>query len=388
MSTGTLDGARVDAGETGVGIVGVGVISAQYLDQIAGLAGIRVVAVADLDAARAAQVAASSGARAESVQELLADPAVDIVLNLTTPPFHAEIDRQVLAAGKHVYSEKPLALRLEDGHAVLAEADRLSLRVGCAPDTFLGTGLQTTLAALQSGRIGTPFAASAFWSSPGHEQWHPNPGFYYQPGGGPVMDMGPYYVTALVTHLGPVRRVRSVVLSTDRERVVATGPLAGSRIEVAVATHATAILEHAGGAVSTLTVSFELWEPERPKLEIYGTAGTLVLPDPNCFDGVGAIYRAGGAGWTQLQVTNGFVGSGRGIGLAEMARAIRDGVPHRAGGELALHVLEVLAATENPPADGSATTMSTTVDPPALVPLTRASEVMNPLSGTASFARA
>ena len=382
-----LDGRGLDA-ETGVGIVGVGVISAQYLDQIAGLTGVRVVAVADVDAARAAQVAASSGARAESVEALLADPAVDIVLNLTTPPFHAEIDRQAVAAGKHVYSEKPLALSFGDGRAVLADAERQSLRVGCAPDTFLGTGLQTTLAALRSGQIGTPFAASAFWSSPGHEQWHPNPGFYYRAGGGPVMDMGPYYLTALVTHLGPVRRVRSVVLTTGRERVVATGPLAGRRIDVEVPTHATAILEHEAGAVSTLTVSFELWESQRPQLEIYGTAGTLVLPDPNCFDGVGAVYGAGGAGWSQLPVTHGYLGSGRGIGLAEMARAIRDGVPHRASGDLALHVLDVMAAIERPPADGSATTMTTTVDVPALVPLTRASDVMTPQTRSGSLARA
>ena len=321
-------------------------------------------------------MAASCGARAESVDELLADPDADIVLNLTTPPFHAEVDRAVLAAGKHVYSEKPLALNLGDGRAILAQAEQASLRVGCAPDTFLGTGLQTTLAALQSGQIGTPFAASAFWSAPGHELWHPNPAFYYAPGGGPVLDMAPYYLTALVTHLGPVLRVRSSVLATGRERVVATGPRAGEPITVEVPTHATAILEHAAGAVSSLTVSFEIWDSQHPKLEIYGTSGTLSLPDPNCFDGVGSIYRADTGQWGELPVTNGFVGAGRGIGLADMGRSIRDGGPHRASGELALHVLEIMAAIESPPQDGSATTLTTTVALPSLVPLTRAAEVM------------
>lgn len=368
----------MDAEEISVGIIGVGVISAQYLDQLEQVAGIRVSAVADLDAGRAAQVAASCGARAESVDELLADPAVDIVLNLTTPPFHARIDRSALAAGKHVYSEKPLAVELGDGEAVLAEAGRTSLRVGCAPDTFLGTGLQTTLAALRSGQIGTPFAASAFWSSPGHEQWHPNPGFYYVPGGGPVLDMGPYYLTALVTHLGPVRRVRSVTTTTGRERVIATGPLAGQRVEVAVPTHASAILEHTAGAVSTITVSFEIWDSGHPKLEIYGTAGTLSLPDPNCFDGIGSIYRADEGRWQELPVTHGFVGAGRGTGLADMARAIRDGGPHRADGALALHVLEVMAAVQSPPDDGSSTTIITSFDVPDVVPLTSARDAMHP----------
>lgn len=361
-----------------IGIVGVGVISAQYLEQLEQIAGVRVGVVADLDAARAAQVAAASGARSASVDELLEDPEVDIVLNLTTPPFHAAIDRSALAAGKHVYSEKPLAVELSDGRGVVAEAQRRGLRVGCAPDTFLGTGLQTTLAALQSGRIGTPFAASAFWSSPGHEQWHPNPGFYYSPGGGPVLDMGPYYLTALVTHLGAVQRVRSAVLTTERERSIATGPLAGRRIDVGVPTHATAILEHVSGSVSTLTVSFEIWDSQHPKLEIYGTAGTLSLPDPNCFDGVGAIYSADEGRWAPLPVTGGFVGAGRGIGLAEMARAIRDGVPHRADGALALHVLEVMAAVEAAQPDGSPTVMATTVVAPSLVPLTPASDVLLP----------
>lgn len=362
--------------EVSIGMIGAGVISAQYLDQIEQLDGLRVTAVADIDADRAERTAASSGARSESVDELLSDPEIDIVLNLTTPSFHAQIDQSALVAGKHVYSEKPLAVQLRDGDAVMAEAQTRSLRVGCAPDTFLGTGLQTTLAALQSGRIGIPFAATAFWSAPGHEQWHPNPGFYYQPGGGPVLDMGPYYLTALVTHLGAVRRVQSAVLTTDRERVIATGPLAGHRIEVGVRTHATAILEHATGTVSTLTVSFEIWDSQHPKLEIYGTAGTLSLPDPNRFDDVGAIYPAEEAGWSQLSVTNGFIGAGRGIGLAEMARAIQDGTPHRAGGALALHVLEIMAAIETPPENGSSTIMTTTVDVPTLVPLTRASDVM------------
>ena len=353
---------------TGVGIIGVGNISTQYFEQFATLPSLAVVAVADVAEARARQVAAERGTVAESVAELLADPRVDIVLNLTVPPVHAEVDLAAIAAGKHVHSEKPLALTLDEGRSVLTAAGAAGVRVGSAPDTFLGTGLQTSLDALRSGEIGTPFAASAFWGTPGHERWHPNPQFYYSRGGGPVLDVGPYYVTALVVHLGPVVSVQARTTRTARKRHVWTGPLAGTAVDVDVPTYATAILEHAGGALSTVTLSFETWASSNTLLEIYGTDGTLRLPDPNWFSEKVHVWRTEDQHWAERPFTAGFVGAGRGIGVAEMARAIAVGRPHRASGALGMHVLEILLAIDGAqPGDGPVT-LTTTVDPSPLVP--------------------
>lgn len=354
---------------TGVGIVGVGNISGQYFEQLAQLPSLRVVAVADVDERRAADVAAARGVEAEPADVLLADPRVDVVLNLTVPPAHADVDLAAIAAGKHVHSEKPLALTLDEGAGVLAAAARAGVRVGCAPDTFLGTGLQTSLHALRSGEIGTPFAAAALWGSPGHERWHPNPQFFYAPGGGPVMDMGPYYLTALVVHLGPVIAVQARTARSDRDRHVWSGPLTGTPLTVDVPTYAAAVLEHASGALSTVTLSYETWASSNTLLEIYGTQGTLRLADPNWFSEPVHIWRADGAQeWEERAPSAGFVGAGRGIGVAEMARAIEVGRDHRASGALGLHVLEIMSAIQNAgPGDGTVH-LTTTVAPPALVP--------------------
>jgi predicted dehydrogenase len=327
-----------------IGIIGVGKISEQYFAELPKLPGLELVAVADLDEARAAEVAAEQGVESLSVDALLADPRIDAVLNLTIPAAHVEIGTRALAAGKHVYSEKPLALAPAEAVEMLALAGRAGLRVGSAPDTVLGTGVQTARAVLDAGVIGNPVGANAFWVSPGHELWHPAPQFYYEPGGGPLFDMGPYYLTALVTLLGPVVRVSGAIGRSDRERVVATGPRAGESIAVAVDTHVTAILEHASGVSSTLTVSFDVWASRIPNIEVYGTSGTISVPDPNRFSDPVQVWTSAEPDWREVPPSAGYADAGRGYGLADMARAIETGRAHRASGELAFHVLEIMDA--------------------------------------------
>ena len=281
-----------------IGVVGAGQISDAYLGTLRRLSNVQVVAVADLDQARARTAAAAApGARPLAAADLLAAGDVDLVLNLTTPVAHAEVAHAAIAAGKHVYGEKPLAVTTGQAREVLAAAARAGVRVGCAPDTVLGTGVQTARACLDAGQIGAPVAATAFMVTPGHERWHPAPEFYYQLGGGPLFDMGPYYLTALVTLLGPVRRVAGMAATPRATRVIGSGPRAGTEIGVAVATHVTGVLEHANGALSTLVMSFEVWAGQLPHVEVYGTGGSLSVPDPNGFGGAVQIFRAGTQDW-------------------------------------------------------------------------------------------
>ncbi|MGO4595267.1 Gfo/Idh/MocA family protein [Leifsonia sp. 2TAF2] len=352
-----------------IGVIGVGVISRQYFEHFPQLPNLRLAAVADLDLDRASAVADEQGVVALSVDDLLADPRVDAVLNLTIPKAHADIALRALAAGKHVYGEKPLALSTAEARPVLERAAALGLRVGSAPDTVLGTGVQTALALLDEGRIGDPVAAAVAWSAPGHELWHPAPAFYYQPGGGPLFDMGPYYLTSLVSFFGPVVRVSGTTGRSTRERTVATGPLAGSTIPVDVDTHVTAILEHASGVVSTVTVSFEVWATRTPKFEVYGTDGTIAVPDPNMFSDPVEVATAADREFREVPVAAGYADAGRGYGLADMARAIETGRPHRASGELAFHVLEIMESVLCAGATHTVVELTSTVERPAPVPL-------------------
>jgi predicted dehydrogenase len=352
-----------------VGVIGVGNISRQYFEHFPQLPNLRLTAVADLDVERASAVAAEQGVEALSVDDLLADPRVDAVLNLTIPKAHADVALRALAAGKHVYGEKPLALSTAEAAPVLERASALGLRVGSAPDTVLGTGIQTARALLDSGRIGDPVAAAVAWSAPGHELWHPAPAFYYQPGGGPLFDMGPYYLTSLVTFFGPVVRVSGATSRSVRERTVATGPLAGSSIPVEVDTHVTAILEHASGVISTVTVSFEVWATRTPKFEVYGTAGTIAVPDPNMFSDTVQLATADDREFHEVPVAAGYADAGRGYGLADMARAIETDRPHRASGELAFHVLEIMESVIRAGATHTVVELASTVERPAPVPL-------------------
>lgn len=351
-----------------VGVVGVGTISGQYFDSFARLPGVRLVALADLDTDRAAAVAAERGVRSEPVERLLADPEVQIVLNLTIPAAHAELHLRAIEAGKHSYGEKPLAVDTAEARRVLDAARRRGVRVGCAPDTVLGTGVQTARKALDDGLIGQPVAAAVHWSSAGHERWHPAPQFYYQAGGGPLLDMAPYYLTSLVTLFGPVVRVSGAATRSSRARTVATGPQAGAPVPVEVDTHVSAILEHAGGVLSTVTVSFEVWATRAPLFEVYGTAGTLAVPDPNQFAEEAQAWTRDTGQWRALQPSAGYRDAGRGYGLADMAYAIATGRPHRASGELAFHTLEIMQAVLDAARTHAVVSIESTVARPEPVP--------------------
>jgi predicted dehydrogenase len=352
-----------------VGVVGVGQISGAYLGTIPRLENLRVTAIADLDPARAAEAARQlPGARALTPDELYPAGDVDLVLNLTVPAAHAEVAHAAIAAGKHVYGEKPLAATAAEARALLAAADAAGVRVGCAPDTVLGTGVQTARAVLDSGEIGVPVAATAFMVTPGHERWHPAPEFYYRPGGGPLLDMGPYYLTALVTLLGPVRRVVGMAATPRATRTIGSGPRAGTEFPVEVATHVTGVLEHQGGALSTLLMSFDVWAGALPRIEVYGTGGSLSVPDPNGFDGEVGLFRAEAKEWEPVPERGGYPGASRGFGLADLARALADGGPHRADGRLAYHVLDVMESLLAAARSGESVTVGSSCERPAAVP--------------------
>jgi len=353
-----------------IGVVGAGQISGAYLGTLRRLSNVAVVAVADLNEARAeAAAAAAPGARPLAVAELLAAADVDLVLNLTIPAAHAEVAHAAIAAGKHVYGEKPLAVTAAQGREVLAAAARAGVRLGCAPDTVLGTGMQTARACLDAGQIGTPVAATAFMVTPGHERWHPAPEFYYQPGGGPLFDMGPYYLTALVTLLGPVRRVAGMAATPRPTRTIGSGPRAGAEIDVTVATHVTGVLEHASGALSTLVMSFDVWAGRLPYIEVYGTGGSLSLPDPNGFGGVVQVFSGGAKDWTPAPEAGGYRGAERGYGVSDLASALATGTAHRANGEIAYHVLDVMETLLDAAGSRLFAGVTSSCDRPPAVPL-------------------
>jgi predicted dehydrogenase len=354
-------------GSTKMGIVGCGNISGIYFEAGRKFPDIVTAACADLIPGRAKERAEKYGVpkHFESAAELLADPEIGIVANLTIPKAHAEVALMALAAGKSVYNEKPLAVTREDGARMLKLAKEKNLRVGGAPDTFLGAGYQTCRKLMDSGAIGTPVAATAFLLCHGHESWHPDPDFYYQPGGGPMFDMGPYYLTALVSLLGPVRRVAGSARITFPERVITSEPKKGTVIKVNTPTHIAGIMDFASGAVGTIVTSFDVWAAQVPRIEIYGTEGTLSCPDPNGFGGPIRIFRPDKkeAGWAEIPLTH--ANNHRGLGIADMARGIRLGRPHRASGELAYHVLDIMHAFHDSSRDGRHVEMASTCDRPA-----------------------
>lgn len=352
-----------------VGIVGLGVISRAYLETLADHPTVSIVAVADLDASRSAATAAVlPGAEAMSVERLLDRPDVQTVLNLTIPAAHAEISLAAIDAGKNVYVEKPLAVTFADGRSIMDRAASAGVRVGCAPDTVLGTGTQTARAAIDSGLIGRPLSASAVMVTPGHERWHPHPDFYYTPGGGPLLDMGPYYISALVHLLGPVRAVVGAASRLRTERVIGSGPRTGQRIPVEVDTHVSGVLEHANGALSTITQSFDGVATTAAPIEVQGEAGALAVPDPNRFDGEVRLFALGADEWRVLEPRAGYVGASRGVGLLDLVGADGQRQP-RAGGEVALHVLETMTALLRSAAEGRRIELTTTVRRPVPVPL-------------------
>lgn len=353
-----------------VGIIGCGAIIAQYLTNFRRLDQIELVAVADLDPARAEAVASDyDGVRAVSVEELLAADDVELVLNLTIPAAHAEVALKAVAAGKSVYGEKPLAASTAEARQVLEAARKAGVAVGCAPDTVLGTGIQTARKAIDDGLIGAPVSATATMVTPGHERWHPNPDFYYQPGGGPLLDMGPYYVTALVTLLGPVVSVMGAASHTRSERTIGSGPRQGEKVPVDIDSHVTGVLVHASGALSTLFMSFDAVKSKSSNIEIHGQLGSLVVPDPNHFDGDVQLFPLGAEAWETLPASAGYVDSGRGFGIADLA-STPPGAEPRAGGTLAYHVLDVMESVLESARSGAAVTIHSTAARPDAVELT------------------
>jgi predicted dehydrogenase len=351
-----------------VGLVGCGYISARYLQNAALFPEFEIVACADAVLERAEERAAEYGVPAvRSVAELLVDPAIEVIFNLTTPDAHASVAQEALDAGKGVYNEKPLAIALEDGKRLVETARARGLRLGAAPDTFLGGGLQTCRQVIDEGTIGEPVAATAFMLIPGHERWHPQPDFFYQTGGGPLLDMGPYYLTALISLLGPVRRVTGSTRMSFLERTIRSEPRAGERIKVEVPTHLAAVLDFASGPIATLVTSFDVWASQAPKLEIYGSEGSLSLPDPNTFGGPVRVRGRGDDTWHDVPLTRPYTENSRGLGLADMAAALRSGAlqVHRASGDLAYHVLEVMHAVETASRESRHVEIASTCERPA-----------------------
>ncbi|MEU4226794.1 Gfo/Idh/MocA family oxidoreductase [Nonomuraea sp. NPDC026600] len=356
----------MNAGPVGVAVVGAGVISSHYLRHLSTFPDVRVLGVADLDTARAATAAREYGVPVSgTVDTVLALPEVEIVVNLTIPSAHGAVALAALRAGKHVYGEKPLALDMDEAAKITAEAANLNLLVGNAPDTFLGAGLQSAAKALAAGLIGTPVAVTAALQSLGPESWHPNPEFLYQRGAGPLFDLGPYYLTALVALLGPAARVAASTRRARDHRVIGSGPKAGTAFPVEVPTHVNALIDFAGSASATTTFSFDS-PVGRRMIEIIGTEGALSLPDPNTFDGPLLARGLHDAEWRELPVTG--TTAGRGLGVLDMARSLRTETPHRASGALALHVLEIMTAIGDAGEDGESRHLHTTSPTPPPLP--------------------
>jgi predicted dehydrogenase len=351
-----------------VGIVGCGVISRHYAKNAHAFDSFDLVACADVDPRAAESLAAAHGLAVASVDELVADPSVDVVLNLTPPAVHVTVIRQALAAGKHVYSEKPLATTADEAGELVAEAERRGVRIGCAPDTFLSGPYQAARALLDDGAIGEPLSASAAMLLGGQVTWHPNPDIFFADGAGPLLDMGPYYLTAIVALLGPIRRVAGFASTRKSERVIEFGPRAGERFTAATPTHTAAAMELDGGQTANLVASFEASSEYVCDLVIHGTGGMLALPDPNAFDGPLRLRR-GRTDWQEVPFTARGAQDTRGIGLHDLVEAIAAGRPHRASGELAHHVVDVARTILTAAAEGRTLEVATSVERPAPMPV-------------------
>ncbi|ADI15209.1 Gfo/Idh/MocA family protein [Truepera radiovictrix] len=352
-----------------VGLIGCGTISDAYVRTVRTFPVLGLVACADRIPEAALSASRRWGVEAQPVEALLARGDLDIVLNLTVPQAHAEVTRAALEAGKHVHVEKPLALNRDEGRAVLDKAAELGLRVSCAPDTFLGAGLQTARFVLDSGAIGRVVAGTAFMMIPGHERWHPNPDFYYRRGGGPLFDMGPYYLTALVHLLGPVRRVSAAAAMSYPTRTIMSEPRRGEVIPVEVPTHVSGTLEFHSGALVTLVMSFDVHHHTHHPIELHGELGSLQVPDPNHFGGEVRVRAAGAEAWEPQEPVNAYTDNMRGIGAADLAHALLAGRPHRCHGELAFHVLDTMQSLHEAAERGTHVTIQSRCERPEPLPL-------------------
>lgn len=351
--------------KVGIGIIGLGNISAAYLKASQSFPILDIRAVADLNPAAAKAKADEFGLRAVALDDIFTDTGIDIILNLTVPKAHVEVGLRAIAAGKHVYSEKPLGIAFSEGRKLVEAARAAGLRVGSAPDTFLGGAHQTSRRIVDEGQMGQPVGGTAYFMCPGHERWHPNPAFYYEVGGGPMLDMGPYYITDLVNLLGPVSKVSGQASMLRTTRTITSAARNGEVIPVHVPTHVSGTLGFANGAVVQITMSFDVAGHKHVPLEIYGTEGSLIVPDPNFFGGQIQLMKTGGE-WSDVETDMPYAdGNYRSIGLADMAHAIVENRPHRANGDLALHVLEVMEAFGKSSESGRAVEISTPVSRPA-----------------------
>ena len=350
-----------------VGLIGCGTIAPAYLRAAATFPAFEIAACADINPGAAASTAKDFNIETLAPDALLARDDIEAILNLTVPAAHAEVNRAALLAGKHVYCEKPFALDFPDGVEVLSLAESSGLRVGCAPDTFLGGGHQTVRGIIDAGAIGKPLSATACMMIRGHESWHPNPDFYYRPGGGPLFDMGPYYLTALVHALGPIARVTAMTGRGLDERTITSKPRAGDKIAVDVDTHAVGIIEFVSGAIATVIMSFDVWRHSQPRIEFHGVEGSLSAPDPNRFGGAVRVSEHGRE-WAEVPLTHGYTDNMRSIGLADMCMALRTGRPHRCSGALALHVLEAMEAFGRSSREGVHVALTTRPERPAPLP--------------------
>jgi predicted dehydrogenase len=361
-----------------IGVIGTGNILSQYVRGTRAFEMLDLVACADIDVPKAkARADELEIPRACTVDELLADPEIQIVINLTVPKAHAEVSLAAVAAGKSVQSEKPLAVTRADGRRILAAAKEKGVLVGCAPDTFMGGGQQTCRNLIDEGAIGRPVAAVAFMAGHGPERWHPNPDFFYQAGGGPMFDMGPYYLTALVHLLGPAKRVTASAQRSFAERVAGPDRVNGRRIPVEIPTHIAGVIDFAEdaeghpGPVATLITSFDVWAANLPRIEVYGSEGSLSVPDPNTFGGPVMLRTADEREWSEVSHTHS-AEVGRGIGVADMAYALTDPNHtrrHRTSGELAYHVLDLMHAFHDASRQDRHIYVESTCERPAALPV-------------------
>ncbi len=332
--------------KTKVGVIGCGNISSNYIRNSRQYESFEFSAFADLDLERAKAKAEEYGNNAIgcTVDEIMADPEIKIILNLTIPKAHFSVAKAALEAGKHVYNEKPLTITRAEGEELRALAAAKGLRIGGAPDTFLGAGIQTCRKIIEDGLIGEPVGATAFMMCHGHESWHPDPEFYYEVGGGPMFDMGPYYLTALVNLLGPVNSVMGSTRISFPERTITSEKKFGKKVTVEVPTHVVGLLNFANGAVGTIITSFDVWAHHMPCIEIYGSKGSLIVPDPNGFEGEVQLWTEETKEWQVVPLLEDRKFTGRSLGVADMAYAIQNSREHRANGNLTFHVLDIMHA--------------------------------------------
>lgn len=351
-----------------IGIIGCGNICQAYFNGAKKFDNVEIVACSDVNMKAAEAKATENNVKAMTVDDVLKDQDIQIILNLTIPKAHAEVSLRALEAGKHVHCEKPLAVTREDGRKVLDLANKKNLKVGCAPDTFLGAGLQTCRKIIDDGWIGRPIGGTAFMMGRGPEGWHPNPMFFYEKGAGPMFDMGPYYITALVHLLGPVKALAACTATSFPERVATCKEQFGKKLKVEVSTHLSGSLEFHSGAIVNTTMSFDVHRHGHSPIEIYGSEGSLQVPDPNSFGGPVKIFRPGNENWCDSTLTHLYSANNRGIGMADMAKGIQTGRPHRCSGELAFHVLDVMHAFDESSTSRRHATLQSSCERPKALP--------------------